>query len=490
MFVFRELKSGLSWPFVAGFGFNFTWTSSVFFHSLLFSSAGHSFTFSNFYLTSMAVLIVSLALMGVCFPVTRSAFQKRAVLICAGIVLFLGTLGAANASFDGVLGIVCFWAGALLTGFGSAFMLALWGWYLGTKVSAPAANMCAAYLLAVPLYFLLSFLPSSITVAIVGLLPAISLWVFFSFGRTTPDLPHIASRSDAEATEALWPARRARSDDGEQSQMPEMDFIPRLSIAAVLVGVVLSLMNYTPAGSAPSNSTFALYFLFASAIPLVSFLLYFQVYKGKSSPADRLVMVYRIAVLVMAGAVLLSIAQMDRTLMFQEIALAGFICLKMVFWSLFAVISHTSKMSPITIFCFGEGCLTAGLFIGNQINPVLGLEFANATAALTLTILLITFIFVLTERRMYAMMQEQEDDDEPRHQRFRARCEEVAATYKLSRRETEVFTLFARGRSSSRIADDLYVSSGTVSTHLRNIYRKLDVHSRQELLDLIEDNGE
>ena len=53
-----------------------------------------------------------------------------------------------------------------------------------------------------------------------------------------------------------------------------------------------------------------------------------------------------------------------------------------------------------------------------------------------------------------------------------------------------MFYLFARGRSSSRIADDLYISSGTASTHLRNIYRKLDVHSRQELLDLIENFGE
>ena len=99
-------------------------------------------------------------------------------------------------------------------------------------------------------------------------------------------------------------------------------------------------------------------------------------------------------------------------------------------------------------------------------------------------------MFVLSERRLLAMIEEPEDENEPTHQRFRDRCDAIAAEYKLSRRETEVFYLFARGRSSSRIADDLYVSSGTVSTHLRNIYRKLDVHSRQELLDLVEGAGE
>ena len=34
-----------------------------------------------------------------------------------------------------------------------------------------------------------------------------------------------------------------------------------------------------------------------------------------------------------------------------------------------------------------------------------------------------------------------------------------------------------------RIAEDLQVSIGTVQSHVKNIYRKLDVHSRQEFID-------
>lgn len=57
----------------------------------------------------------------------------------------------------------------------------------------------------------------------------------------------------------------------------------------------------------------------------------------------------------------------------------------------------------------------------------------------------------------------------------------------LSARETEVVAEFARGRSAAVIAERLYVSPNTVKTHLRRIYEKAGIHSRQELLDLLED---
>ena len=489
LFVASKFKENMSWPFIVGFGLNFTWTSSVFFHSMLFSAAGHSFTYSNFYIASMAILIVTLALLGVCSRLVLKSFPKPAVLVCVGAVLFTGTMAAANASYDNLRGIVCFWAGILFTGLGSAYMLALWGWFLGAKVHQSASNMCAAYAFSAPIYFLMALLPAGITVALVSLLPALSLWVFWQFGKTTPDLPEVAAAKTKSAPKDATSIKDEQGTDTSHDPA-RLDFIPRLSLAAVLMGIVLSLMNYTSVGSNPSNSQYAFWFLIATELPLISFFLYFQAYKGKSSFQDRFLMVYRIAVLVIMGSVLLSIAIEERTLAFQVIALAGYLCLKMVFWSLFAILARNTQMSPVMVFCFGEGSLTAGLFIGNQLSNFLGVVYGGAFAALTLAILLVTYMFVLSERRLLAMIEEPEDENEPTHQRFRDRCDAIAAEYKLSRRETEVFYLFARGRSSSRIADDLYVSSGTVSTHLRNIYRKLDVHSRQELLDLVEGAGE
>ncbi len=50
----------------------------------------------------------------------------------------------------------------------------------------------------------------------------------------------------------------------------------------------------------------------------------------------------------------------------------------------------------------------------------------------------------------------------------------------LSERELEVLRLMAAGQSNSEIARTLFVSLGTVKTHLRHIYGKLDAHTRTQ----------
>ncbi|MDL2207882.1 LuxR C-terminal-related transcriptional regulator [Desulfovibrio sp. OttesenSCG-928-M16] len=53
---------------------------------------------------------------------------------------------------------------------------------------------------------------------------------------------------------------------------------------------------------------------------------------------------------------------------------------------------------------------------------------------------------------------------------------------KLSRAETAVFNLYMEGYSAQKIADTLYVSINTIKSHNKNIYRKLHVSSRKELM--------
>jgi DNA-binding NarL/FixJ family response regulator len=50
----------------------------------------------------------------------------------------------------------------------------------------------------------------------------------------------------------------------------------------------------------------------------------------------------------------------------------------------------------------------------------------------------------------------------------------------LSRREAELLDLLARGRTYKECADALELSIDTVRTHIRHIYKKLQVHSRHE----------
>ena len=62
----------------------------------------------------------------------------------------------------------------------------------------------------------------------------------------------------------------------------------------------------------------------------------------------------------------------------------------------------------------------------------------------------------------------------------------LADGFKLTPREAEILDLLARGRSAPYIKDMLIISRNTVNTHIRHIYEKMNVHTKQELLDIIE----
>jgi DNA-binding CsgD family transcriptional regulator len=59
----------------------------------------------------------------------------------------------------------------------------------------------------------------------------------------------------------------------------------------------------------------------------------------------------------------------------------------------------------------------------------------------------------------------------------------------LRRRELEVARMAARGLSNAEIAASLHISAATVKTHLRNIYERLDVHSRVALSRRLLEHG-
>lgn len=64
----------------------------------------------------------------------------------------------------------------------------------------------------------------------------------------------------------------------------------------------------------------------------------------------------------------------------------------------------------------------------------------------------------------------------------------IAVEFGLTPREQEIAGYVFRGYSAKRIAELQYVSLNTVQSHTRNLYRKIGIHSRQELIDLVDMN--
>lgn len=65
-------------------------------------------------------------------------------------------------------------------------------------------------------------------------------------------------------------------------------------------------------------------------------------------------------------------------------------------------------------------------------------------------------------------------------------CAELSKRGGLSPREQEVLAILARGRNAPYVAKTLCIAPDTAKTHIKSIYRKLDIHTQQDLLDEID----
>lgn len=192
---------------------------------------------------------------------------------------------------------------------------------------------------------------------------------------------------------------------------------------------------------------------------------------------------YRMAVFIMLAGVLLAPlpALSQSSLPGQAVVLAGYLGLATVFVGLFIVLAKVTATDCALSFCAGFSALYAGEAIGlacadllAQLGIAIGVTLAGGIA-------LLSYVFLFTERDFDALSQIASAADT-----FEETCARIAADFGLSKREAEILAYALRGRTSERIAQELVIAKSTVDTHLRRIYGKCGVHSRQELLDLAE----
>ena len=192
---------------------------------------------------------------------------------------------------------------------------------------------------------------------------------------------------------------------------------------------------------------------------------------------------YRLAVFVMVvGTLLASWPVLAGSYMPGEsLVLAGYLGLVTVLVSLFLVLAKITAQDAAVSFASGFAALFTGELIGVVAGNVVGSYADYAVVGIAGALALGSYVFLFTERDFDELSQIVTKSDD-----FEARCQQIAETYGLTKRELEILAFALRGRTSERIARELVISKSTVDTHLRRIYSKCAVHSRQELLDLAE----
>lgn len=137
--------------------------------------------------------------------------------------------------------------------------------------------------------------------------------------------------------------------------------------------------------------------------------------------------------------------------------------------------------TAVLLFC-------AASFAGQSFASVL--DDGLVHVAVTVTTTLYAFVMVLSSyvSRTRDARDEprvvERDEGEAAPVRSLDRCAQLAAAHGLTAREQEILAYLAEGHSGAYISDVLFISPNTVRTHIHNIYRKLDVSSREDILRL------
>jgi DNA-binding CsgD family transcriptional regulator len=131
-----------------------------------------------------------------------------------------------------------------------------------------------------------------------------------------------------------------------------------------------------------------------------------------------------------------------------------------------------------------------GVYLGATYPPPFIVEQIQQSAvhlpfflvSLLIVLVVATYAFILPEHNIVAITTGLGNH----RGSLQSRCKTLSEKYSLSQRENEVLVLLVKGRNLASIKETLNISAGTVSTHRQRIYQKMGIHSRQELLDFLE----
>lgn len=161
---------------------------------------------------------------------------------------------------------------------------------------------------------------------------------------------------------------------------------------------------------------------------------------------------------------------------------ASFSVVVIVFWALLSSSVRATSLSACIEFPFALACVSLAFALGTSLIHVVG-SFGQTICLIVTLIYVIALIVAAALSKQRREQREIEHDATSRY--VEERTERFAQKYALSKREKEVLKYLCHGYSQVYIAKELYISENTARTHVKHIYAKAGLHSREGLLERI-----
>ncbi len=487
-----------------GFVFHPTWIYLLFYGSgeiaasLRPGTMGGAESYDAVYYASVAALSLTLLVGLLCTKRLMRFALTPAMVAAAPLLASIGTLlYVANGTGAGALLIG---AGGALTGFGSALLAVRWAALFGRfPFRVLMENFALLLLLIVALCLSTGYLPRETQLVLLICLPLASGGCLAAGERRLRKQGNGAGIPTANgASDAI-----GRRDDAEESPQQQQRCARARRLALLAAGVAVIGATAALLGTFTDNDE---RFDFGGWFYLVATVLALVLAAGTLHRCGR-GKIFALFVAPVGALCVLLLPQMRLSANFMASVIypIGAIVFELLLLVTAVIFAHRYDYSPAK--CFMAARLSfalsdaAGTLLGDHL---LASSDSLAIAYLASLLLMVGSEALIAAAAVIAFANRPQRNTEGEtakaapsaspdsattaltpHEAIVARCVALSEQFGLSEREGEVLVLVAEGRSSARIQEDLTIAAGTVNYHMRNIYAKLGVHSRQEVIDLV-----
>ena len=370
-------------------------------------------------------------------------------------------------------------------------------------------HLVASITLAAALFVCVLYLPKPLGIVLAVVSPLISLTCYLRLRRTgyaqvaekgasaggaTASTCTKGTLAGKEASEKMAlsrggdVSRRARL--GASLDLLDMKLLVRIAECLLLLGLAEGLSRATFVVINPIADTVAYRWIFLLGAVIAAAVV---VASGVERPGRRPVHdVSRVSMSLLGFLILLVPIVHDLNLVSDCMI---FVCHSLIYLLAWVVLTRAVDAYHVDVFAiFGVGLggmfagFLIGTFLGSLLTSFCELSYrAESLVALVCAGMVFAAFLFIADERVFLTFTGADEERPVAPRRFGLRIREIAESHGLTAKETEILVLISKGRTSQRIQEMLGISTGTMNTHMVHIYKKLGIHDRQQLLDMLEE---
>ena len=516
-----EIFENISLARLGAYLFERVWVLIIFYSIMFYTGSSDVNVVLKLLYTNLSL---SMAPMGIAFLVVgfilnllrKVGFhpsQCAPLMTGAAVLMAIGTLLLIVSDLDSITGAMVLIISALLTGIGSACLMhCFFESFASVGARTTVLEMSVATGIGLLVSFVLITLPPIVADVIIMIAPLCSAALLFYCAKSSNN----ALPLDNSARPAF--SRRTKL------------FFGKALTGALVLGFIEGFYDGFFGFSANAATL-----TYDGTLFVVGFIAVFIVaIISAAAPRDMLFHIYKISLGMFAVACVLSVAMGDNGLYSAALFFSGYTCLILLLTAICVEISQNYEINPSLLFGITFFVLYMGELLGANCNAAFFPLAMGETAVIACCIICMFLLFVasvylfneldlvtigigelypdttatsssddasVNEPELESSLtiaepealdaaeadtaaEQTDEPSTPETMSIQEAAELIARDYHLSARESEVLPLLLAGRTISRIQEALYISSGTVSTHIRHIYQKTGVNRKQQLIDL------